>query len=118
MGLNQYERRIAELLREGGAALVAQGNHLKYRFPDGRHIVLSSTPSDWRASRNKLKELEATLGVRKEAASREAEPPPYEPKPPRRKREYREDPPDGPGVPPLRSLFSELLTKVKISEEG
>jgi hypothetical protein len=59
--VDKYEAEVERLLDENGAVLVRQNKHKVYKFPNGREVVMSSTPSDWRASRKKLAFLRRML---------------------------------------------------------
>jgi hypothetical protein len=59
------EDQIRNLLRDHGAVLVRHRRHNVWRFPDGRTIVRSKTPSDWRHSMRALTDLHHVLGVRR-----------------------------------------------------
>ena len=62
--MDKYETEIDKLLHENGAVLVRQNKHRVYRFPDGREVVMASTPSDHRATLNKLTFLRRMLDGR------------------------------------------------------
>jgi predicted RNA binding protein YcfA (HicA-like mRNA interferase family) len=62
--MDKYETEIEKLLHENGAVLVRQKKHRVYRFPDGREVVMASTPSDHRATLNKLTFLRRMLDGR------------------------------------------------------
>jgi hypothetical protein len=56
------------LIDEHKGVLVRQNKHEIWRFPNGKQVVLASTPSDRRAAANKLSVLRNALGVKVEKA--------------------------------------------------
>lgn len=62
--MDKYETEIKKLLQENEAVLVRQNKHRVYRFPDGREVVMASTPSDHRATLNRLTFLRRMLDGR------------------------------------------------------
>lgn len=54
---------VDRILRERGAVLSRQRKHEVWRFPDGKTFVRASTPSDWRADLNNLRDLRRVLGL-------------------------------------------------------
>ena len=58
--------QVEELLKQHGAKLVRHKKHQVWRFPDGRVYVMSSTPSDYRAEDNNLRDLRRMLGIERE----------------------------------------------------
>lgn len=52
---------ILDQLKRAGAVLVRQKNHQVWRLPNGRHYVMSQTPSDGRAEKNQLATLRRAL---------------------------------------------------------
>lgn len=59
--LNGPEEEVRRLLRESGAEQVPSGKHLKFRFPNGKTLIMSRTPSDRRAWQNILRDLKRIL---------------------------------------------------------
>lgn len=57
------DTEITRLLREHGAILARTKRHMVYKFPDGRTFTMASTPSDFRAANNQLRDLKHTLGL-------------------------------------------------------
>ncbi len=60
------EIEIDRLIKEHNGVLVRQRKHQVWSFPDGKQVVLASTPSDRRAASNKLSVLRRVLGVKVE----------------------------------------------------
>lgn len=61
--MNQYERRVLELIQEHSGALQRSTKHLVWKFPSGAVFVQASTPSDQRACLNNLRDLRRVLGI-------------------------------------------------------
>ena len=59
--VNVDEEREA-LLKKHNFILVRTKRHKVYRNPTGRIFVVSGSPSDWRASRNSLRDLRRLVG--------------------------------------------------------
>lgn len=57
------EVEIARILREHKAVLARTKRHFVYKFPSGRTFTMASTPSDYRAASNQLRDLKRTLGL-------------------------------------------------------
>lgn len=62
------EIETRRLIDEHKGVLVRQNKHEIWRFPNGKQVVLASTPSDLRAAANKLSVLRNALGVKAEKA--------------------------------------------------
>jgi hypothetical protein len=62
------EIEINRIITEHKGVLVRQNKHEIWRFPDGKQVVLASTPSDRRAAANKLSVLRNVLGIKAEKA--------------------------------------------------
>lgn len=111
MGLSHDERQIEELIRLYGGELVTEHPHRKYRFPDGRKFVMPFSPGDRRGQKNALSDLKRFLGVPREAKKEKSS------MSSKIRREVRrvlsERPLCGADPGPLRSLFEEIVTKVK-----
>jgi predicted RNA binding protein YcfA (HicA-like mRNA interferase family) len=56
---------VERILSEQGFNLVRQRKHRVYRRGDGKTLVVSSTPSDWRSERNVLRDLSRLIGLSK-----------------------------------------------------
>lgn len=57
------DRKVQTLLKSLGARLKRHKKHLVYELPDGKNIVMSSTPSDFRAENNKIREISRIAGL-------------------------------------------------------
>src|SRR5205809_1048134 len=55
------QKQVDALLREHGFRLVRQTKHHVWRNPQGKVFVTPSTPSDWRAWRNRLTDLKKVI---------------------------------------------------------
>lgn len=53
--------RVSQALHDAGAVLIRSGKHLIYRLPNGQNVVVSHTPSDYRAEANKLRDIRHAL---------------------------------------------------------
>lgn len=53
--------KLEAMLREHKFVLIRTSKHKVYQNPDGRNIVLPSTPSDWRWVKNKIAQLKRVL---------------------------------------------------------
>jgi len=63
-----YERRDVEaLIKAHGGVLKRQRKHQVWRFPDGRTLTLSVSPSDFRAERGMLTDLRKLVGIERES---------------------------------------------------
>jgi hypothetical protein len=62
MGASRYDRELQRLLEHAGAILLRSDGHAVYRLLDGQTYTISSTPSDFRAVRNRVAELRRLLG--------------------------------------------------------
>lgn len=54
---------VERLLKKHGAVLLRHRKHLIWKFPSGRLLVQSSTPSDVNAEFNQLREIRRIIGV-------------------------------------------------------
>lgn len=54
--------RVKVLLAQHGATLVRWRKHNIYRFPNGRTVVISKTPSDWRAEMKQIRDIRRAIG--------------------------------------------------------
>lgn len=60
-------KRVLAALDAVGARLKRQGKHQVYGLPNGRQVVVASTPSDWRAEENALRQIAHAAGLPKAA---------------------------------------------------
>lgn len=51
------KKQLEDLLRQSGAELVRRRKHLVYRLPNGKNVVVASTPGDRRAVLNTIRDL-------------------------------------------------------------
>jgi hypothetical protein len=59
--MDKHQKEFLRLLEEARATLLRSSRHLIYRLPSGRNVVSSSTPSSWRAPRQRLSGLKRLL---------------------------------------------------------
>jgi len=57
------EKQITNHMRSIGAVLVRSKNHNVWRLKNGRIVVTSCTPSDWRAFKNTLKDIRRAMAA-------------------------------------------------------
>lgn len=62
--MDKYQAEVKKLLDENGAVLVRRKKHKVYKLPDGRAVVMASTPSDHRATVKALTLLRRMLDGR------------------------------------------------------
>jgi hypothetical protein len=63
-----HERKDVEaLIKAHGGVLKRQRKHQVWRFPDGRILTLSVSPSDFRAEKSMHTDLRKLLGIERES---------------------------------------------------
>ena len=55
--------RVMQALRDVGARLKRSRKHLVYELPNGKNVVVASTPSDFRAENHALREIRKVSGA-------------------------------------------------------
>lgn len=103
-------RRVSAALAAVGAQLKRAKNHLVYELPNGRTLVFSQTPSDYRAEEKMLRDIRHATGT-------VSQPKPSEPRQERRRKPGRSEPARWPALSPLANALQQSGVAQQATEQ-